>query len=74
MQQKHASKANGVKPLFLLDDLSSELDAKRRGKLLEILESKELQVFISTTSLSILESYSEKIKQFRVDKGSVILE
>lgn len=65
---------NGVKPLFLLDDLSSELDAKRRGKLLEILESKDLQVFISTTSLSILESYSEKIKQFRVDKGSVIEE
>ena len=63
---------NGVNPLFLLDDLSSELDAKRRGKLLEILESKDLQVFISTTSLSILESFSKKTKQFRVDKGSVI--
>ena len=61
----------GAKPLFLLDDLSSELDAKRRGKLLRILEEKALQVFVSTTSLSILEDYAENSKQFQVVNGSI---
>lgn len=39
----------GCKPLFLLDDFSSELDHERRGFLLSFLSRMDLQVFITST-------------------------
>jgi DNA replication and repair protein RecF len=39
-------------PVFLLDDLSSELDQWRRKQLIEFLEQSNLQVFITTTESS----------------------
>ncbi len=42
-------KNTGHKPVFLIDDFSSELDLKRRNFLLKYLETTDLQVFISTT-------------------------
>jgi DNA replication and repair protein RecF len=41
-------------PVLLLDDISSELDRKRNGNLMEFLKHKNMQVFISTTSLSTI--------------------
>jgi DNA replication and repair protein RecF len=61
----------GIHPLFLLDDLSSELDAIRRGRLVEILHEKAIQVFVSTTNLSILEKSVENILQYRVVEGQI---
>ena len=65
------ARQRGARPLFLLDDLSSELDAKRRGKLVEILDEKALQVFVSTTSLSILEKRLENTLQYQVLEGRI---
>jgi DNA replication and repair protein RecF len=48
--------ATGHRPLFLLDDFSSELDRERRGFLLRFLLESDLQVFVSTTE----ESYGER--------------
>ncbi len=39
----------GHRPLFLLDDFSSELDRDRRSFLLRFLEETDLQVFVTTT-------------------------
>lgn len=39
----------GHRPLFLLDDFSSELDRERRQFLLGFLERTDLQVFVTTT-------------------------
>lgn len=61
----------GARPLFLLDDLSSELDAHRRGRLVEILHEKALQVFISTTNLSILEKSVKNMLQYKVVEGQI---
>jgi DNA replication and repair protein RecF len=42
-------KVTGHQPLFLLDDLSSELDQKRRSFLLQFLMETDLQTFVTTT-------------------------
>jgi DNA replication and repair protein RecF len=65
------AQSRGARPLFLLDDLSSEMDAKRRGNLVEILEENALQVFVSTTSLSILEKNTENMLQYQVVEGRI---
>lgn len=44
----------GHRPLFLLDDFSSELDRNRRSFLLDYLSGSDLQVFVTTTDESIL--------------------
>ena len=45
-------KTTGHRPLFLLDDFSSELDGQRRSFLLRYLTETELQTFITTTDES----------------------
>ena len=45
-------KTTGHRPLFLLDDFSSELDDQRRSFLLKYLMETELQTFITTTDES----------------------
>lgn len=49
-----AARDRGEVPLFLLDDLSSELDRARTARLVEALAELEAQVFISTTDPSHL--------------------
>ncbi len=67
-----------VRPVFLIDDFSSELDSFRRGFLLNFLESADLQVFVtSTEELPSLQSNAGKTtvearvetKKFRMDQG-----
>jgi len=41
----------GNPPLLLLDDMTSELDRDRNGNFMGFLKEKEMQVFITTTSL-----------------------
>lgn len=56
----------GLNPVLLIDDFSSELDSKRRDYLLEYLNSRESQVFLSTTELLDLG------KTFLVSKGRIV--
>ncbi len=65
-------RVTGHRPLFLLDDLSSELDQKRRSFLLQFLSETDLQTFVTTTddpSLSGARFWvsSGKIKEGRHD-------
>ena len=42
----------GAPPILLLDDMTSELDRERSRNLMEFLNRREMQVFITTTSLA----------------------
>lgn len=50
-----AARARGDAPLFLLDDLSSELDRARTRRLVELLAAQGTQVLVSTTDPSHIE-------------------
>ena len=56
----------GHRPIFLLDDFSSELDDKRRKFLLDFLEQTDLQVFVTTT-----EQTSYVGKRYWISQGMV---
>ncbi|MBI2712528.1 MAG: DNA replication and repair protein RecF [Bdellovibrio sp.] len=56
----------GHRPLFLLDDFSSELDQERRAFLLDFLLTSDLQTFVTTT-----EESTGVGKRFHVRNGAV---
>lgn len=55
------------RPLFLLDDFSSELDQSRREFLLSFLAQTDLQVFVTTTDESMKQG-----RRFWVSQGNVL--
>ena len=63
----------GEYPILLLDDVMSELDARRREKLLEFLLSQKIQTLITATEKAY---FPEKIcgKVFFVENGAVKFE
>lgn len=61
-----------VYPILCLDDLFSELDAKRRKQVLSLLD-ENIQIFISTTDLSFVDTEKSK-KVFFVKSGKIIKE
>lgn len=58
-------------PIFLLDDISSELDGKRRKFLFDILLNYPGQVFVTSTSASDI-LYRGKRKNFLIKAGKVV--
>ena len=67
-----AARKRGENPLFLLDDLSSELDRERTNKLLEILSERENQIWITTTDPSYLGGMPfSKRTRFLVEDGKI---
>jgi len=63
--------AAGVCPLFLLDDVSSELDANRNRQLMERLIELQAQVLVTTTSRTNLKLETTGYSAFRVSGGTV---
>ena len=64
----------GARPMFLLDDLSSELDENRRNSLIETLNSLDVQCFISTTSPDLFDSKDTSDRAlFHVKNGAVTI-
>jgi DNA replication and repair protein RecF len=60
-------------PVLLLDDMTSELDGDRNRNFLDFLKSREMQVFITTTSLNNLclpESINQSV--FTVQGGKIL--
>ena len=65
----------GEAPLLLLDDMSSELDARRNHNLMEFLTTREIQVFITTTERSpALLAAAPHCAVFRVEDGNLTFE
>ena len=72
LAELEASRLRGEKPLFLLDDLSSELDLERRRRLVNLLAEREGQVWITTTQPNFLSDLPRgRIARYYVDNGSV---
>lgn len=64
----------GVYPIFLLDDVMSELDEERRHFLLELIINKKVQAFITSINLNYFNSnIMEKGKIFKVEEGKVLV-
>jgi DNA replication and repair protein RecF len=65
----------GEAPLLLLDDMSSELDARRNGNLMEFLTTRDIQVFMTTTEPSAaLSVTAAHYSVFRVENGNLTYE
>ena len=56
-----------VQPVLLIDDFSSELDANRRGFLLDYLKDSELQIFVTSTDLIETKGKTIRMIQGKVD-------
>jgi recombinational DNA repair ATPase RecF len=68
-----AAHERGDQPLFLFDDVSSELDAARTGRLVELLAEVDAQVFATTTDPLQLRAFpAADTCQLRVSQGSVV--
>lgn len=68
-----AARARGARPLFLLDDLSSELDRLRRGRLVELVGDLDLQCFVTTTEPDVVRAgTSAEVRAYEVEEGRVI--
>ena len=68
-----AARARGARLIFLLDDLSSELDARRTDQLLDLLNGLSLQTFITTTDAARAASLpAADVKTLRVTGGQVL--
>ncbi len=62
----------GTEPVLLLDDIFSDLDIKKRNKLLKIINSNDIQSIITTTDLkNINKKYVENAFVFYVKNGNV---
>ena len=57
-------------PLFLLDDVSSELDKVRNARLFDRIAQVGGQVFLSTTEASLIQLTHDRV-DFRVERGLV---
>ena len=63
---------SGFKPVLLLDDIFSELDLKKRNKLLKIINDYDIQSIITTTDLkNINKKYLSNSYIFSVKAGNV---
>ena len=62
----------GTEPVLLLDDIFSELDLRKRNKLLKIINDYDIQSIITTTDLkNINKKYVENAFVFYVKNGNV---
>ncbi len=62
----------GTEPVLLLDDIFSELDIKKRNRLLKIIGGNNIQSIITTTDLrNINKKYVEQAYVFHVKNGNV---
>ncbi|MBR6137281.1 MAG: DNA replication/repair protein RecF [Bacilli bacterium] len=62
----------GTSPVLLLDDIFSELDVKKRNKLLKMIQLHDMQSIITTTDLrNINKKYIEDANVYFVKSGSI---
>ena len=61
-------RARGVRPILLLDDVSSELDRSRTAALFEFLREQQGQVFLTTTRPELIDTGGLR-NDFKVESG-----
>lgn len=70
-QIRHAAGIVGAHPLFILDDVGSELDERRRGFLGEFLAASKVQAFITATERNLLPPLESAAETWSVGAGSI---
>ncbi len=71
-QIRHAATVLGSPPLFILDDVGSELDEERRGYLTRFLGESGVQALVTATEASLMPGVSEVAEVFSIgDDGAV---
>jgi DNA replication and repair protein RecF len=73
-QIRHAEGVLGSAPLFILDDVGSELDETRRGFLADFLAASPVQAFITATDRNLLPPLEDKGQTWRLEEGGGISE
>lgn len=64
-----AARQSGETPLFLVDDLGSELDPGRTERLVQVLRTLGAQVFVTTTDRRFVPAAAESARFFEVAAG-----
>jgi DNA replication and repair protein RecF len=73
-EREELASAHGAAPLLLLDDVMSELDATRRGRLVELLR-RDGQAVITTTELAHVPGGEEAdVARIAITPGNVLQE
>ncbi len=73
LAELQAARTRGSRLIFLLDDLSSELDQRRTEQLLGLLKELELQTFVTTTDVDRLAGLpGDDARFFKVVGGQVL--
>jgi DNA replication and repair protein RecF len=69
---EYIQRIHGGPPVLLLDDMTSELDKDRNRNLMDFLVKRDMQVFITTTSIeNILLDENENKRTFVVEGGRI---
>ena len=72
---RHLENKADSPPILLLDDMTSELDRERNRNLMEFLETRRMQVFITTTALqNVMLDGTDNHRTFRIESGRVLSE
>jgi len=61
----------GLSPVILVDDLAAELDRQHKALLLEVLQERQAQVFLTVTERQLLPEGDVAIRWFHVELGRV---
>jgi len=61
----------GLSPVILVDDLAAELDQPHKALLLEVLQERQAQVFLTVTERQLLSESEGAIRWFHVELGQV---
>jgi DNA replication and repair protein RecF len=69
LAELEVARQGGETPLFLLDDLGSELDPERTSRLVTLVRSLGAQVFVTTTDIRFLPAGGPDPRVFEVDAG-----
>ena len=61
----------GVKPIVLIDDISSELDQKKINETLSFLTQLDVQIFITDIGNKVLPLDTKKTSTYHIKKGVI---
>ena len=67
---RYVEEENHEAPILLLDDVASELDEKRRGKLFETIRGTACQTLLTVTERNLLPDLPDRV-DWRVQEGHV---
>jgi DNA replication and repair protein RecF len=70
-QMALVSEEAGATPVFLMDDVASELDAERRSAATAILQRVAQQAFVTATEESLCPGNKGENATFRISEGEI---